>query len=722
MFSSKYNKIILESIDENLEIIQQYNDGEGKLILNVNKEPVAILEYEIYDDHCSIGFLESYIENQGYATKLVERLKEILKKLGIKTVGASATVKSRHILKKVFGEPVSIDDFGWDEGIGEDLWTVKHNINESYLVESRSEYLLQNKKLVDELTRKCLKIYLTPEETNKWMKEKTEEENKRFLEKNFFQRLENYQYIQKYLVWVVKQYIKNYWIFPEDCERLNKELETFSRLNHTLEKKDINQYTFEEFSDLALKLEGQQTANEKERMIKENEAEKIFENENWLLIHPKTKEADILYGKGTRWCTAATDSYNYFDHYNNQGPLYILINKNNPEEKYQFHWESNSFMNIYDRTINDEEKARILSDAGLKNKLIEIVSSKRTYKEGTEKSYLSYICNTLHLYDEDSRILPDENGICHITLDENDFGNMYTEERESVSWDFVSRIFTQEGLDFSRFDYGDYYENSDYCDLTKEQIDSFYKILNENNLPAIANSDIESFIMSSRNKIDQSTLDFYEDIFEETNEKAEVGWRYNDCCRFGQEIEATKDIEKQILEYIGYNADFVWITREKRRYNSEKHQYESYNVEERVIKFDVSAKDLKIPSMESEEIEIFPEQYDDYDVTFIEYLINTLYDGDKCSVGEPYYGWDGFDEESWKEFITDEYIPVFKEVIESNPKRLERIRKEYKDSLENEDIEESVLRKTARMISERNNTSRPNTFKKVFEIMNKKGN
>lgn len=107
--------------------------------------------------------------------------------------------------------------------------------------------------------------------------------------------------------------------------------------------------------------------------------------------------------------------------------------------------------------------------------------------------------------------------------------------------------------------------------------------------------------------------------------------------------------------------------------------------------------------MNKEEIEIFPEQYSDYEVSFIEYLINTLYNYDKCSVGEPYYGWDGFDEETWKDFITNEYIPIFKEVIESNPERLERIRKEYQESLETEDFEESVLNKSVKIIKEKIN-------------------
>ena len=79
-------------------------------------------------------------------------------------------------------------------------------------------------------------------------------------------------------------------------------------------------------------------------------AEKVYEDNEWLIIVPKTREAAIYYGKGTKWCTASTRGYNYFERYNNEGRLYININKNTGD-KYQFHFESNSFMDAEDKPI-----------------------------------------------------------------------------------------------------------------------------------------------------------------------------------------------------------------------------------------------------------------------------------------------------------------------------------------------------------------------------------
>jgi hypothetical protein len=65
------------------------------------------------------------------------------------------------------------------------------------------------------------------------------------------------------------------------------------------------------------------------------------------VIHPLNQDAACYYGQGTRWCTAATKSENYFESYNKWGPLYILI-PTKPEhegEKYQIHLPTKSFEN-----------------------------------------------------------------------------------------------------------------------------------------------------------------------------------------------------------------------------------------------------------------------------------------------------------------------------------------------------------------------------------------
>ena len=53
-------------------------------------------------------------------------------------------------------------------------------------------------------------------------------------------------------------------------------------------------------------------------------------------------------GSGSEWCTSTGNSRNYFDDYISNDDLYIFIKGN---EKYQFHYESNQFMDKNDQSI-----------------------------------------------------------------------------------------------------------------------------------------------------------------------------------------------------------------------------------------------------------------------------------------------------------------------------------------------------------------------------------
>ena len=77
---------------------------------------------------------------------------------------------------------------------------------------------------------------------------------------------------------------------------------------------------------------------------KVEDAEKLFENDTWLVVIPKTFAASCKYGAGTKWCT--TGSKITFDGYNKKSTgLIILINKKT-NEKYQTDSGSNNFFKI----------------------------------------------------------------------------------------------------------------------------------------------------------------------------------------------------------------------------------------------------------------------------------------------------------------------------------------------------------------------------------------
>lgn len=92
-----------------------------------------------------------------------------------------------------------------------------------------------------------------------------------------------------------------------------------------------------------------------EKAMPKGDAEQVYENDKVRIIIPKDREAACYYGQGTQWCTAATQSQNYFDQYNRSGPMYILLPKSPkyPGEKYQLHFPSGQFMDEQDNSVDN---------------------------------------------------------------------------------------------------------------------------------------------------------------------------------------------------------------------------------------------------------------------------------------------------------------------------------------------------------------------------------
>lgn len=159
----------------------------------------------------------------------------------------------------------------------------------------------------------------------------------------------------KYGKWLLSLYMRKN-LKLEDLYKANEYLKYFTKYYNMINNKDINTYkTLQElFLVVQPYMDNQEHATSKQdlvRKIKEG-AEKVYEDNEWLIIVPHTEEASCYYGKGTQWCTAANNGNNMFEYYNDNGNLYININKLT-HEKYQFHFETDSFMDETDSPIEE---------------------------------------------------------------------------------------------------------------------------------------------------------------------------------------------------------------------------------------------------------------------------------------------------------------------------------------------------------------------------------
>ena len=153
-------------------------------------------------------------------------------------------------------------------------------------------------------------------------------------------------------------------IKKEDISKYKKHLETFKRNKREYPLKDINMVKDQNALDDFIKKSREIQAREEEDISQQKGVSKsekytklkLGEVDGYEIFKfPKgSKElygASCELGSGTDWCTATGNTDSFFQDYINRGDIYIITSKSNPKEKYQFHYESDSFMDSDDLAI-----------------------------------------------------------------------------------------------------------------------------------------------------------------------------------------------------------------------------------------------------------------------------------------------------------------------------------------------------------------------------------
>ena len=132
----------------------------------------------------------------------------------------------------------------------------------------------------------------------------------------------------KYTDWVLK-HILAYDDVDMMVEVAVELVKDFDKYQKQLEKKDINQYrSFEELDSALAPLK----VKEQERLL-ESQTERIYEDDDFLVLVPKTQEASCKYGSGTKWCVPQRGAGHFErDTQGNQGLYFILRKKGKQTE------------------------------------------------------------------------------------------------------------------------------------------------------------------------------------------------------------------------------------------------------------------------------------------------------------------------------------------------------------------------------------------------------
>jgi hypothetical protein len=159
-----------------------------------------------------------------------------------------------------------------------------------------------------------------------------------------------------YVPWLAREYIKGNIRRIEDMSMFTRPLTMFEtykrRRDFPQHIKDIMRLTSLQFYNAM-----SQFTPPAEILKDKGRSTQVYKDANVRVIVPEDQTAACYYGQGTTWCTAATQSTNYFNQYNRQGKMYILLPSapKHDGEKYQLHFASGQFMDEEDEPVDITE-------------------------------------------------------------------------------------------------------------------------------------------------------------------------------------------------------------------------------------------------------------------------------------------------------------------------------------------------------------------------------
>jgi hypothetical protein len=122
----------------------------------------------------------------------------------------------------------------------------------------------------------------------------------------------------------------------EEESKVKDYLARFNELSLKQRLKGIDVMSFKTFKDLQRTVDevgAEKSKSEVKKEISLKDADKILENERFLIISPKTYEATCKYGKGTKWCIASTETPEHWANYNKKAiKFYFIFDKTKKED------------------------------------------------------------------------------------------------------------------------------------------------------------------------------------------------------------------------------------------------------------------------------------------------------------------------------------------------------------------------------------------------------
>jgi hypothetical protein len=138
---------------------------------------------------------------------------------------------------------------------------------------------------------------------------------------------------KKYLEYMFKYWANRNRFDPYSSKDIVKMVNKFDMLLPYIQNKDIYSKQYEAINQLEIVVNESEKIKLEKEFIREDHVDVIFENDDFLLLRPKTFQGSNKYGANTKWCTTGRNQ-NYFKDYMRSSFLIYLISKKERSKNY----------------------------------------------------------------------------------------------------------------------------------------------------------------------------------------------------------------------------------------------------------------------------------------------------------------------------------------------------------------------------------------------------
>jgi hypothetical protein len=194
---------------------------------------------------------------------------------------------------------------------------------------------------------------------------------------------------KKYLEYMLKVWVsrgKNS-NFMCTSPQLIKEVKRFDELAAYHTNKDIYSSNFSNYQSLLQMNDLAEVVKDDKTFVRKEHVDVLYEDDEVIMVSPKTHRGSLKYGAGTTWCTASKSNPNTFHNYTKNGCLVYLIDKTESKtknfQKIAFYNNSGHSLSgeisVYIQNDNETNESRLVEKGWKPEKLAELMLRFRAY-------------------------------------------------------------------------------------------------------------------------------------------------------------------------------------------------------------------------------------------------------------------------------------------------------------------------------------------------------